>query len=456
MRHDYQSEKAYVPAWLRGMKLRSPERHLRSRFHQATQWLVNLLEGPDKSQFGSYQAWRRTFMHKRLSLGLALGSLYFASFTVLDGLRLITSHQPLDASWLINLITTFSLLGCLLALQTPFGARHQGFAFLGLTWSITVLTEIPPTLAGTVDPDLKGWTMTFFAQATIIPFRWRLHLISQLGAYAYYFGVNGALGLQLFPPGFVPENVLFDMAWICALPNLVVYLYERLSKGEFHVYQRLQEEQRRSQRLLLNILPQSVASRLMAEDRTIADNFAEVTVLFADIVNFTGVSAQMSPSEIVALLNQIFSMFDNLAEHYGLEKIKTIGDAYMVVAGLPHHRPDHASAIADMALAMQDALAEFNQTTGYNLSTRTGIHTGPVIAGVIGIKKFAYDLWGDTVNTASRMESHGVPGEIQVTQTTYECLKYHYRFEERGTVSVKGKGEMQTYLLKARKIQPSE
>jgi adenylate cyclase len=154
---------------------------------------------------------------------------------------------------------------------------------------------------------------------------------------------------------------------------------------------------------------------------------------------------------VVDLLNQIFSMFDHLAETYGLEKIKTIGDAYMVVAGLPQHRHDHANAIADMALAMNAALNEFNQKMSYGLSIRTGIHTGPVIAGVIGLKKFAYDLWGDTVNTASRMESHGLPGKIQVTQTTYERLKHCYEFEERGMVQVKGKGAMKTYLLKARR-----
>jgi adenylate cyclase len=446
------SGNAYLSTSSKMAQRRSPSQNLAAQIAKAAQWFIELLEGPDKSQYHNYYAWRRSFLHKRLSLGLTLGCLYFASFTALDGIRLTTAGHPLDVGWVLNLITTLSLLACLVLLQIPIGSRHQGFAFLGLTWSITILTEIAPTLLGTVDPDLKGWTMMFFSQATIIPFRWRLHLVSQLGAYAYYFGVNGALGLQLFPPGMVPEDVLFDMVWISALSSLVVYLYERLSQAEFKAHQQLQEEQQRSQRLLLNILPPSVAKRLMAKDRTIADNFADVTVLFADIVNFTGVSAQKSPAEVVDLLNQIFSMFDHLAEKYGLEKIKTIGDAYMVVAGLPQHRHDHAAAIADMALAMNAALREFNQKTGYSLSIRTGIHTGPVIAGVIGIKKFAYDLWGDTVNTASRMESHGLPNEIQVTQSTYNCLKHHYQFEERGMVTVKGKGEMKTYLLKGQRL----
>ena len=173
-------------------------------------------------------------------------------------------------------------------------------------------------------------------------------------------------------------------------------------------------------------------------------------MLFADIVGFTQLSAQMPPEDLVNLLNQVFSLFDQLAARHDLEKIKTIGDAYMVVAGLPEAKANHADAIADMALEMQQSLTLLNQQIGQTLSIRVGIHTGPVVAGVIGLKKFAYDLWGDTVNTASRMETSGIPGEIQVTQVTYECLKDHYRFESRGMIPIKGKGEMTTYWLKGR------
>ncbi|MEG4213991.1 adenylate/guanylate cyclase domain-containing protein [Microcoleus sp. Pol14C6] len=213
----------------------------------------------------------------------------------------------------------------------------------------------------------------------------------------------------------------------------------------------LRLEQEKSDRLLLNVLPQPIADRLKQDQSIIADTFAEVTVLFADIVGFTQISSQISPPELVSLLNDIFSTFDLLAEKHGLEKIKTIGDAYMVVGGLPMPRRDHAEAIAEMALDMQQAITDFSNTHSQAFSIRIGINSGPVVAGVIGIKKFIYDLWGDTVNTASRMESHGKPGSIQVTETTYQQLRENYLFENRGAIEVKGKGEMTTYLLKCRK-----
>ncbi|NQE33352.1 adenylate/guanylate cyclase domain-containing protein [Microcoleus asticus] len=239
-------------------------------------------------------------------------------------------------------------------------------------------------------------------------------------------------------------------------------LYKLNEELEFRVKERtnalndtlnaLRVQQEQSERLLLNILPEEIANRLKRGDSTIADTFADVTVLFADIVGFTQLSSLVSPRQLVAMLNDIFSTFDNLAERHGLEKIKTIGDAYMVVGGLPVPRPDHAEAIAEMALDMQQAITEFSNTHSQAFSIRIGINSGPVVAGVIGIKKFIYDLWGDTVNTASRMESHGKPGCIQVTETTYQQLREKYSFENRGAIEVKGKGQMTTYLLKCRKL----
>ncbi|MCU0543185.1 MAG: PAS domain S-box protein [Oscillatoriaceae cyanobacterium Prado104] len=211
-------------------------------------------------------------------------------------------------------------------------------------------------------------------------------------------------------------------------------------------------ERERSDRLLLNILPQPIADRLKQDQSIIADTFGEVTVLFADIVGFTKLSSQVSPTELVSLLNEIFSTFDQLAEKHGLEKIKTIGDAYMVVGGLPMPRSDCAEAIAEMALDMQQAVAQFSNTHSQIFSIRIGINSGPVVAGVIGIKKFIYDLWGDTVNTASRMESHGLPGRIQVTSETYQILQDKFLFESRGIIEVKGKGMMHTYWLDGRKL----
>ncbi|MGI0483954.1 adenylate/guanylate cyclase domain-containing protein [Pantanalinema rosaneae CENA516] len=209
----------------------------------------------------------------------------------------------------------------------------------------------------------------------------------------------------------------------------------------------LKESQERSERLLLNILPFPIAERLKHDTSAIAEQFDEVTILFADIVGFTPLSAQIKPTELVNLLNQIFSAFDELTEKHRLEKIKTIGDAYMVVGGLPVARPDHAVAVAQMALDMQAVITQFQTRYSDQLQIRIGMNSGSVVAGVIGVKKFIYDLWGDAVNIASRMESLGCPGKIQVTAATYELLKDRYHLVQRGQVAVKGKGEMTTYWL---------
>jgi PAS domain S-box-containing protein len=212
----------------------------------------------------------------------------------------------------------------------------------------------------------------------------------------------------------------------------------------------LRAEQERSERLLLNILPVSIAEQLKQDTKSVAYRFDEATILFADIVNFTALSAAMPPTELVNLLNEIFSTFDHLAERHRLEKIKTIGDAYMVVGGIPNAIPDHTEAIAEMALNMRDAIAHFKRQDQTPFSLRIGIDTGPIVAGVIGLKKFSYDLWGDAVNVASRMESQGVADSIQVTETVYERLQGRYIFEPRGTIQVKGKGQMNTFWLKGR------
>lgn len=218
----------------------------------------------------------------------------------------------------------------------------------------------------------------------------------------------------------------------------------------------LRNARERAELLLLNILPQPVAERLKKGERTIADSFESVTVMFADLVDFTEFSSQISPTELVEILNQIFSKFDRLAKQHGVEKIKTIGDAYMAVAGLPKPQENHAQAIAEMALDMQEVIAQFNAQTNTRFKLRIGINTGPVVAGVIGIQKFSYDLWGDTVNTASRMESQGLPGCIQVSASTYKLLQEHYSFERRGSLEIKGKGKMLAYLLLGKKLAISK
>jgi len=209
----------------------------------------------------------------------------------------------------------------------------------------------------------------------------------------------------------------------------------------------LRTEQEKAERLLLNILPKPIAEKLKQNQHLVAERFESVTVLFADIVGFTEIAARISATELVAILNQIFSTFDQLADQYGLEKIKTIGDAYMVVGGLPMPCSDHMTAIADMALAMRSEIKNFKTDEGIPFQLRIGISTGAIVAGVIGLKKFSYDLWGDVVNVASRMESHSKPGHIQVTETVYNHLKEQYCFQRRGPLNIKGRGEMVTYFL---------
>lgn len=209
----------------------------------------------------------------------------------------------------------------------------------------------------------------------------------------------------------------------------------------------LEAEQHKSERLLRNILPESIVRKLRESPDTIAERFEECTVLFSDIVGFTGLSRRMSAVEVVSLLNEIFSAFDDLAEHHGLEKIKTIGDAYMVVGGLPEPDEQHAEKVARFALDMLDVVKRFRERHDVPLELRVGINSGAAVAGVIGKKKFIYDLWGDSVNTASRMESHGIPGQIQVTESTYELIKEKFQLTLRGEIEVKGLGSVRSYIL---------
>ncbi|MBL9134953.1 MAG: response regulator [Verrucomicrobiales bacterium] len=229
----------------------------------------------------------------------------------------------------------------------------------------------------------------------------------------------------------------------------------RLRQREQSYLAAIEKERQKSDSLLLNVLPLPIANRLKLGETTIVDSLADATILFADVVGFTELAARVSSVDLVRLLDDIFSHFDTLAEAQGLEKIKTIGDAYMVVGGLPTGRSDHAEAIADLALGMLADISQRFSSSPTPLRLRLGINTGPVIAGVIGRHKFNYDLWGDTVNMASRMESHGLPGCIQVTETTYLRLRDRYVLEPRGEIEVKGKGRMRTWFLKGRRTSPA-
>jgi class 3 adenylate cyclase len=277
--------------------------------------------------------------------------------------------------------------------------------------------------------------------------RWSL-----LVAAWYVLGPLAYAVLQLSAPTQPPPALLGEAVSNTAMFAAVLVLGEavRSRRALDRAHRLLLAEQERSERLLLNVLPAPIAARLKQREEVIADRFADVTVLFADLVDFTPRAERIAPEQVVQVLNELFSIFDQLAQQQRLEKIKTIGDAYMVAAGLPEPRPDHAQAVAEMALAIRDEVARRSDPSGQPLQVRIGIDTGPVVAGVLGTSKFSYDLWGDTVNTASRMESYGIAGCIQVTTRTYQRLKDGYRFERRGPIQVKGKGELVTYLLLGR------
>jgi class 3 adenylate cyclase len=255
-------------------------------------------------------------------------------------------------------------------------------------------------------------------------------------------------GAPEIPEGVVISFFVLNLLGVCVTAYVLLQYFVRARE---RALAELEVERAKSERLLLNVLPEPVANRLKESDEVIADGFDAATVLFADIVGFTPLAQELAPADTVALLDRIFAGWDELAARHGVEKIKTIGDAYMVAAGLPTESEDHAEAIADMALEMPSEAERCAGEGGLPLEVRIGIDTGPVIAGVIGRAKFAYDLWGDTVNTASRMESHGVPGAVQVTERAYERLRGRYELRRRGTIDVKGKGPMTTYLLLGRR-----
>jgi class 3 adenylate cyclase len=276
-------------------------------------------------------------------------------------------------------------------------------------------------------------------------------------AIAIWFGATPLIFLALsdLPADLesrLVNGAVSDLALLAAVLLLGEAVRSRRALDAEH--RLLLAERERSERLLLNVLPAPIAARLKQGEEVIADGFPEVTVLFADLVDFTRRSQATTPERVVQVLDDLFSALDELAERYRLEKIKTVGDAYMAVGGLPEPRPDHAEAVAEMALAVREEVGRHLDPAGEPLAVRIGIDTGPVVAGVIGRRKFSYDLWGDTVNVASRMESLGVTGCIQVTDRTYRRLRDRYRFERRGPVQVKGKGELVTWFLVGRAGQP--
>jgi adenylate cyclase len=268
-------------------------------------------------------------------------------------------------------------------------------------------------------------------------------------AFLVIFLASGIAGSVLGFPSPVPEwfSSLMLALNVTVGGSIVFTLLALFAKQREEALMALQAEHERAESLLLNILPGSIAERLKSSPHTIADQFREASVLFADVVDFTPRAERLPAAEVVGLLDRLFSHFDTVSERHGLEKIKTIGDCYMVAAGVPDPRPDHARVLALLALEMAEATRPGGAVGDLGLELRIGINSGPVVAGVIGRKRFLYDLWGDAVNTASRMESHGTPGTIQITRATHELLKDEFLCEFRGLVPVKGKGDVETWYL---------
>jgi adenylate cyclase len=309
-------------------------------------------------------------------------------------------------------------------------------------------------------PFLLQWSLGGFAASSAVglwavtaPFG-ALTFSGARAATPWFLGFLGLLGISAaidssLTPADIPSWLvtLFFFLNVGAVSLTAFLLLQYFVRG-------LAAERERSERLLLNVLPASIVERLKREDGIIADRFAEISVLFADLAGFTPTAERLPPEEVVSLLDGIFSEFDELVLEHGLEKIKTIGDGYMVAGGTPVFVKDHAERIADLALAMQQAVGA--SSSGSALGLRIGIDTGPVVAGVIGRSRFGYDLWGDTVNTASRMESHALPGTIQVTERTRDLLADRFELERRDEVDVKGKGVMTTYFLLHRRAGTPE
>ena len=292
----------------------------------------------------------------------------------------------------------------------------------------------------------NGWTSlsTFLVAICLMS---RLRAVEAVAVQFLFLGWYAFVAVTRFDqPAEVFIAPSLSLSMLVVFITITNYMLEYAARRDFILMRLLGHEREKSERLLLNVLPSSIAERLKASETTVADRFEDVTVLFADIAESTPNMAQLAPETTVELLNAVFTSFDALADKYGVEKIKTIGDAYMVVGGLPDPRPDHAETVVAMAVDMHEAIKCFTWPSGEPLTLRIGINTGPVVAGVIGTRKFAYDLWGDTANVASRMESHGISGTIQVTESTYRLVRHRYRGSKRG-INVKGKGTMTVYLL---------
>ena len=352
------------------------------------------------------------YIYNKLTLPAILAGVYLVAVTLVYVYYLRTKRLERTAFW-FSLLLFVELVAIHVSLG---GFRSSGLVFIWVAASAIMAIITGQSRLATL------WIFLFLVTTGI-------------------FTIAEPL-IATLDPG-VPEklsNLLFALNFGFGLTYMIA--------NSFYFMYLLEVSRKQADDLLLNILPGPVAKRLKEGEETIADSYESASIMFVDIVNFTPISAASTPKEMVLLLSELFSQFDELVEKHHAEKIETVGDSYMVAVGLPIRRDDHAQAIASLALDMRAYLEKSIVINGRTINCRIGINSGPVMAGVIERKKISYHVWGDTVNTASRMESHGIPGQIQISEPTYELIKENFHCEPRGTIEVKGKGPMQTYLLK--------
>lgn len=411
---------------------------------------------PDDDTEHSYRLWRadRAVPFVRVAMyASVVGWLAFAYASLLIGDRLSRLVLPAAVFLVAPLLVGLYVL---MRRGAPKGLLPAAALTNMIGGTITVLILRQSGL------NVDGWLFADVATATVVLYVYYACTIMRLPPLLAALAIGPYVAVQQV---FIVSGLAQDSSrriaftavlWIAVMSGLwLSWALERVWRDTFEQdrlieAQRLviDQERERSEKLLHSILPMSVAAELKARPGTVAETHDDVTVLFADVVGFTPLSSDLPADELVSLLNVVFSRFDELSERFGVEKIKTIGDAYMAAAGLPAPRPDHAEACANLALAMSAAVRSLSVSLGRPLDFRIGMHCGPVVAGVIGTSKFAYDLWGDTVNIAARMESHGLPGSIQITpELATRLAAKGYAVRERGPIDVKGKGEMVAWFL---------
>jgi guanylate cyclase len=379
---------------------------------------------------------------------LTLGSLMFLAAGAAWGVLYFLFGQPLAGS----IPLSYAIISFLSMILFHFTRRFNVFLFSQLLLILLLPFLLMIALGGFIHSSaVILWSIICPLSALL--FDKPIRALRWLMAYLVLLVISGFLEIQPLVTATLPSGLvtMFFVLNIGTVSTIAITLLAYFVTQKNRLFDLLHTEQEKSEGLLLNILPKEIAAILKNESRTIADHYSEASVLFADMVGFTPLSAELGPTEMVELLNEAFSYFDSLLDKYQVEKIRTIGDSYMVASGVPHRRSDHAQALVRMALDMRDYIASHTFRGNRRVNFRIGINSGSMIAGVIGRRKFVYDVWGDAVNVGSRMESHGLSGSVQITQATYELIKDEFICEPRGTVNVKGKGEMDVWLVIAAK-----